>query len=335
MDAISSSVRTIHFVCLMVLVGQFSFSVLIQGPAFRKGHLWDEVWQRSQSQVWRVSSWSLLVALPVTIIWLLIETLKMSDATIEQVLSQHLLNTVLNSSHFGMLWKIHFGLAIVMVVVLGFAGNRENVFCDRRWTVSGLLLGTSLVVTLAWAGHAVGETDIHYVIHVSADASHLLAAATWFGCLPPLICVLNTATREPSLENVRHAARAIQGFSRLGQVSVLILILTGSINAWYTLGSTRALFSTAYGQLLVTKLCFFTAILGLACVNRFWLGPQILSAAYGVLNKNIIFCVRAVCLNAIKEWILGVLILAVVGVLIATVPPGHLEHPLGKLTHKH
>src|SRR5207237_1171806 len=133
-------------------------------------------------------------------------------------------------------------------------------FDDRGWlvlTTGGLLLAGALLATLAWTGHAAGERGIDHIIHLFADAAHLLAAGAWFGTLFPLILVLTHALRAPTPESLRFAAYATRRFSTMGVASVVVLVLGGVTNAWYTVGSVDALFATRYGQLLLAKLTLF------------------------------------------------------------------------------
>ena len=60
----------------------------------------------------------------------------------------------------------------------------------------------------------------------------------------------------------------------MGYVAVATLIGSGLVNSWFLVGSVRNLLNTPYGQILLTKVAVFAAMLALAAANRFWLVPS-------------------------------------------------------------
>jgi putative copper resistance protein D len=56
---------------------------------------------------------------------------------------------------------------------------------------------------------------------------------------------------------------------------VATLVLTGLVNSWFLAGPDHlmAAVSTAWGVVLLAKLCVFALMLGLAALNRFVLTP--------------------------------------------------------------
>jgi mono/diheme cytochrome c family protein/uncharacterized membrane protein len=175
-------------------------------------------------------------------------------------------------------------------------------------------LAGALLASLAFAGHAAGERGMDRVVHLSADAAHLLAAGAWLGALLPLAYVL---ARARALET---AERATRRFSIMGIACVGVLIVTGTISAWYTVGSVPGLFGTGYGRVLLAKLALFAAMLALATANRMRWTPR-LRAAGGEAP----FALRRLRRNAIAETSLGAAVLGAVGVLGVTVPALHSQ----------
>ncbi len=192
MNAFSIAVRSIHFVGVMVLFGAFLFSIWIARPAFR---------ERPDGKVDRwllpIAGWSLGVVFASGILWLIMEAILMSGLGFERALTRETLGTVLDATLFGRIWKIRFWLAVALTALLVAARNR---FDNRGWLAlptSGLLLAGTLLATLVWTGHAAGDRGIDHVIHLFADAAHLIAAGAWFGTLFPLVLVLTQAVRAP------------------------------------------------------------------------------------------------------------------------------------------
>jgi len=100
----------------------------------------------------------------------------------------------------------------------------------------GACSAAGVLVSLAWAGHAIGTETSMRPIHVAADSLHLLGAGLWLGALAPLLFVLARARATPAREWHALAASATRRFSTLGMFAVDALAMTGLINAWLLVG---------------------------------------------------------------------------------------------------
>jgi putative copper resistance protein D len=335
MNAPSIAIRSIHFVSVMVLFGEFLFFIWIAVPAFRvMPDMELKQWYVVRCRMLRISGWSLVAIFVSGILWLAMEAISMSGFGVERALKPEVLGAVLNATRFGLVWKIRLGLAIALFALLVAARGRPD---HRSWmilAVSGLSLAGILLATLAWTGHAAGERGIDHVVHSVADAIHLLAAGAWFGTLFPFVLTLAHAVQAPSRENDRFAAYSTRRFSTLGVASMALLVLAGMINTRYTVGSVDALFVTRYGHLLLAKLLLFGAILVLAAMNRVRLTPQLVIADY---SPTVSLAMRRLYRNSIIELALGLVIVAIVGALGIMVPAVHAQHlhDQPEMLHRH
>jgi len=105
---------------------------------------------------------------------------------------------------------------------------------------------------------------------------HLAGIGYWLAALLPLrrMCVApmdGPASDDP----VAELATLAEEFGRLALVLVAILVVAGLCYAALLLGSFDALFSTAYGQVLLVKMGLVSGVLGLAAVNKFRLVPAL------------------------------------------------------------
>jgi putative copper resistance protein D len=232
----------------------------------------------------------------------------MSGMPPSAALNRDTLGTVLADTLFGRVWLLRLVLAAALGATL-FPSRRRAALDPVNAALAGALLAS-----LAFAGHAAGERGMDRVVHLSADAAHLLAAGAWLGALLPLAYVL---ARARALET---AERATRRFSIMGIACVGVLIVTGTISAWYTVGSVPGLFGTGYGRVLLAKLALFAAMLALATANRMRWTPR-LRAAGGEAP----FALRRLRRNAIAETSLGAAVLGAVGVLGVTVPALHSQ----------
>ncbi|HSV70991.1 MAG TPA: CopD family protein [Methylibium sp.] len=139
----------------------------------------------------------------------------------------------------------------------------------RAWAraVIGVLLGA--LACTALSGHAVSSRESGVVS--TAAVAHILLAALWFGGLGPL-WVAHRAARSGSLP-VRWAA-LLQVFSKAALPTMLGILASGTVLAWWSVGRWAALVATPYGWMLLTKLVAVAVVLSLATRLRRWLAAS-------------------------------------------------------------
>ncbi len=132
------------------------------------------------------------------------------------------------------------------------------------------------LATLAWSGHAAADEGLRGWLHLGADIVHLLAAGAWLGALAGFSWLVVKSGKSPA-QWTEPICRALAGFATTGTVLVALLVLTGILNFYFTVG-LGAWDVTPYIQLLVVKLVLFGGMLGLAAANRFRLTPALAAA---------------------------------------------------------
>jgi putative copper resistance protein D len=176
--------------------------------------------------------------------------------------------SIIAETDFGRIWSVRLLLAVLSVAVaIAWRDRRGGIV---RWT--GVALAGTLLVTVAWTGHAAIEEGSTGLLHRLADALHLLAAAVWLGALGPLLWLLARK------DDCADAARRLSGFHAIGLAAVLILIATGVINSLFLVGDPFALLTTRYGQLLGIKVVLFAVMIWLAARNRLFQTPALTRA---------------------------------------------------------
>ena len=213
-----------------------------------------------------------ILALTGAVLWLLAETaLIFSDPG---AFGADALWTVMTGTGFGRIAFLRV-LMIATFIVAWFLLTPGRT----SWSVQSLL-GTAVVMSFAWTGHGIKDEGIPGIVHTSGDVLHLLTAAIWIGALVPLTVMVLKSLGTQSATAARLTYDALERFSGVGPAVVAVLVLSGLVNTWFLIGPARLLTATTtiYGQLLVVKLSFFTAMMALATVNRFWLSPNLASA---------------------------------------------------------
>src|SRR5438046_10603979 len=104
---------------------------------------------------------------------------------------------------------------------------RTFLWSSRAWQYAGLITATTLLASLAWAGHAGATLGAERPIDLTADAAHLIAAGLWPGGLLPLTLLLVQACRSSELSLLLAAGAIIRRFSALSLLIVAGLAATG------------------------------------------------------------------------------------------------------------
>ncbi len=221
---------------------------------------------------------------------------------------------MLLDTDFGHVWLARLALVVLLAAALHPPYFGAPAPAWRRG--AALALAVAFVAALAFAGHAAAGEGTEGVVHETADALHLIAAAAWLGALVPLAIVLGAAKNDGDPSALAVARAATLRFSTLGVASVGTVLATGIVNTFELTGSWAALSGTAYGRLLLVKIALFLAMLAIAAVNRVRLTPRLVAggAAAGP-------AVRQLRANALTEAVIGALILFIVAML-GTLPPG-------------
>src|SRR5262249_40281696 len=192
--------------------------------------------------------------------------------TLSGVLDWDALWSVLSETSFG---KVSISRFLLVMIILGRAAIRVRLPTEYpdRLTVA---LSAALVASLAGVGHTQIHDGITWIIHLSADGLHLLAAGAWLGGLVSVFYLVAAALRISSPDDDAEASSAALSFSSMGYVAVATIVGSGLLNAWLLVGSFANLITTPYGQLLIVKVCLFGGMLALAALNRFWLVPSLI-----------------------------------------------------------
>ncbi|MBI2255662.1 MAG: CopD family protein [Proteobacteria bacterium] len=155
---------------------------------------------------------------------------------------------------YAMAQVLRLGAALVTVALLA-----------RRSGPSDFLLPLLALADIA-AGiatsHAAARLDSQNIL-ILATTLHHLGAAIWIGGLPAFLYALNRLPAGSTLEQVGRR------YSLTSAVSVLAITISGVIMLVYYVGSTGAMYGTAYGMMLGTKIILFLTVLVLGAFNSF------------------------------------------------------------------
>jgi putative copper resistance protein D len=304
-------IRAIHFAATATTTGALVFRAVAATPALRSE---EAVAKLFRAQTLGIAWIGLAIALVSGVIWLLLQAASMSGLPLGEAMTSRVLLTVLNRTQFGQVAEIRVVLAIILAACLAY-----DRFPLADWLAPAAAFG--LTAALAWTGHAASTLGETANLHLTADALHLLAAASWVGGLVPLALLLTVARRHRAVAWASLAQAATERFSMLGIIGVGTLLATGIVNAWILVGSFDALAITGYGRLLMLKIVVFALMLVFAAINRFWLMPRL---AVSSADERRLETLHQLTRNSVIEIALGFTIFAIVGVLGTLHPAIHL-----------
>jgi len=261
--------RGIYFAATMLLFGDAAFGALLRArlPVI------------TPLQLWRLRWAMLLLALLAASLWLGLAAAQMADAMNAQVLAQTLTGTL-----FGELFLVRLAALLAMALLLFF------------WRSAKLMVlpaAIALVLPAATSHTALASPAGFTAIGTILDGVHLLTAGFWIGGLLVLVALFRR--KEPNL------LLALSLFSDWAMIAVLLLVMTGLIDAAQVLLGGKGALSPVYLAVLGAKLVLVAAMLCLAAANRFRWMPK---GEEGAIGRN-----------SARELAAGVIVVLLAGVL--------------------
>jgi putative copper resistance protein D len=261
--------RGVYFAATMILFGESAFGALLRAklPVIMPVRAWSLRWA------------ALLVAVVAGCIWLGLAAAQMADTMNGQVLAETVTATL-----FGQLFLVRLAALLGMAVLLLFW---------RGGRLMAVLAAAALALPAATGHTALASPAGFAAMGIILDATHLLTAGFWIGGLAVLAALFRR--KEPNL------LLALSLFSDWAVIAVLVLVMTGLIDAASILLGGKGALSLSYLAVLGSKLVLVAAMLWLAAVNRFkWLPRN----AEGNIGRN-----------TNRELVVGLLVVLLAGAL--------------------
>jgi len=235
--------RGVYFTLLMLLFGSAAFGALLKKrlPIITAVHL--------------PRGWALLVALIAAGAWFILASVQMAGEMTQSAILQSATSTL-----FGQLFLVRIAVLLGLALVL-----------KRGAGLAAALAALALILPAATSHAAASSPAGFTLVGATLDAVHLLTAGFWIGGLAVLVALFRR--KEPNI------LPALSLFSDFAIVAVLLLVMTGLINAASIIlggsnnGSGGAP-AAPYLGVLGAKLALVAVMLILAAINRFKLMPR-------------------------------------------------------------
>lgn len=323
MNELSAAVRFLNLTASVVLAGSFGFTLLVARPAFFGTADTKTDFLRFVRIQLRISRWCLIAIFASALLGLCFQALYVGEPAAGTSTSLGAVFPLLMETQFGRVWLLRMVLLIILTGLV-LSAMRAHADHDERFFAAGFALSAFLLVAIALSSHASAAEGSAFVLQVSADMLHLLACGLWVGGLWPLAVLLGACRRKGDAAACAVATKAAQRFSRMALASVAVLIATGGYNAWILVGGLVPMIGTAYGKLLLVKICLLLPLLGLGAMNLLGLKPKLVEAA-GARPEEALIHLGRLARNVRVEMALGLGILLVVGHMGLIPPARHIQ----------
>lgn len=298
------AIRWVTFTAILVVLGAVAFHLFVLGFLRRAQEPDSPMLAPASARAATLGLWGAIALGVAALLRLYAQSYAFQGA--EGALDPAMLGVIVGRTIWGWGWLLQ--VAGVVVAIAGFVAARRRRAAG--WGIAALG-SAALAFTPALSGHAAAVPQLTWLA-VLADGVHVIGAGGWLGSLLFVVVVgLSAAYRLPEGERGRGAAELINAFSPTALVFAGIVAATGVFSAWLHLDSVSALWQSEYGRTLLLKLGILSVVAGTGAYNWLRVKPAL---------GNIEGAVR-IRRSATLELAVGVLVLVVTAVLVATPTP--------------
>ena len=296
-------VRLLQFLGLMIVIGAVAFRQLVLGFLRRTEESDSPMLADAARTTARIGSWAVYLLLITMLLRLYAQSYAMHGAA--DALNVRRVGSMLQRTVWGWGW----GLQGLGVILAGVGLSKARVaFAPKHWWALATAGAVVLAFTPAFAGHA-SSTPTLLPLAILADGLHVLGAGGWLGSLLFVLAAgIPAALRLGERDRGPMVAKLVNAFSPTALVFAALVAGSGTFAAWLHLGSVPALWQTGYGKTLLLKLGIVSVVALTGAYNWLRVRPT-LGQVEGTAR------VRR---SALIELVVGMLILAVTAVLVAT-----------------
>lgn len=251
--------RWLVFLSVLVAIGLAAFRLAIARPVTR---LVEGTSLRSSTVAFAVSSAVALVAIPI---YLLLAT---ADFALRSVLAVGALVPLVRVSAFGRgyldLWIVFalFVVAAALAIRIDRPEREQRSLAELLAGIGVVLAAGATLLIPGASGHAAQTAPRGWSLLF--DWLHLVSGSVWIGGLVGLLVLWRCLRAEARVAGL---AVAVPRFSSVAFVSVVALVVSGTLASFEHLPTIGSLWQTSYGKALLVKIGLLLAALALAAVN--------------------------------------------------------------------
>ena len=282
-------VRGLNYLTLALMVGGLAFLFFAWIPGLTAVAGSEERWSLASrafaSRLGRLFAVAIVLGVVVSVLGVLLQGASAAGVSLWSSLKSSIIENTLES-RFGKVWGARaIDWVLLGAVLLVARAIRRDAIPKLRagspdantlartpgppFVVLALLgLGALyLAITPALAGHASIESPV--AVFFPSDALHVLAGSVWVGGIACLLIALPGATRQlEGDERSRLLLANLVRFSPIALGAVVVIAVTGVIQAYIDVRSLHGLLHTTYGALIIVKVVLLACLIGFGWVNR-------------------------------------------------------------------
>ncbi|HEY1833175.1 MAG TPA: CopD family protein [Solirubrobacteraceae bacterium] len=281
-------VRALDYLTLALMVGGLAFFFFAWIPSFSSVAGGEERWSLTarafSRRVGRLLALAVMLGALVSVLGVLLQGASAAGVSLWSSLKGSIVENTLES-RFGEVWGSRAidwvllgALLLASRAIVRGASPRLHPENGETSTLTPqppppailvpLALGALyLMITPALAGHASVESPVG--VFFPSDVLHVLSGSVWVGGITCLLLALPSATRQlDPPERSRLLLATLARFSPIALGAVVVIAVTGVVQAYIDVRSFHGLFHTTYGALIIAKTALLALLIGLGWVNR-------------------------------------------------------------------
>lgn len=209
---------------------------------------------------------------------LLGQAITLTGGQLAPACSPSILLNLIGGGNFGFYWSMRQVVIIGALLLTTYAllsKQRSKVF-KEIFSWANLILSLALLMALTLSGHAAAVSGNLATFAVLSDWLHLLAASLWVGGMMYIATTyIPVLMRIATKERIGSLIAVLPRYSPLAIAGVIIMSVTGPLNATTRMASVEQLLSTTYGRVLLVKTLLVCGLLLTSAWHVFVLRPKL------------------------------------------------------------
>ncbi len=161
---------------------------------------------------------------------------------------------------------------------------------NPKYWITTTVLTLPVIISGSWLVHGAGRFDDQLFL-MSFTVLHQLGAALWVGGIIQLLSIWAFKRNNPPIDP--QWSVLLSRFSKIGIISIVILLATGVPMGWTYIQTIEGLIGTAYGNLLSVKLVLLSFVLCFAAFNFLAARRYMVSGSYGATTDRVPYFIEA------------------------------------------
>ena len=238
--------------------------------------------RRMERRFDRLFSLPLLLIILIANVGVLVgQALDLVSGSFLQAFSPALLIGLISQGQFGTFWLVRQVAVLLALVLTGVLLWRQKKQADEPVMSESLgwvnfILGLGLLCAITLSGHASAVSSNLVVPSEFSDILHLIAASLWIGGMLYIsLAYLPVLSNYAPSVRTRSMLTMLRRFSPLAYTGVVLMAITGPLNATVRLDSWFQLIATTYGWILLSKSTLVCLMLLVSAYHVFLLRPRL------------------------------------------------------------